>query len=36
MIKNFTNKFPLVKERFESLDEKIKYEVDFNYQLSFK
>ncbi len=36
MIKNVTNKFPLVKERFESLDEKIKYEVDFNYQLSFK
>ncbi|MCE3074321.1 hypothetical protein [Chryseobacterium gwangjuense] len=36
MIKNIINKFPLVKERFETLEEKYKFEIDFNYQLSFK
>lgn len=36
MIKNITNKFPLIKKRYDSLDEKTKFEIDFNYQLSFK
>lgn len=36
MIKNITNKFPLVKERYDKLDEKKKFEIDFNYLLSFK
>lgn len=36
MIKNIINKFPLVKERYESLDEKTKFEINFNYQLSLK
>ncbi|AZA87595.1 hypothetical protein SAMN05421856_11039 [Chryseobacterium taichungense] len=36
MIKNIVNKYPLVKERYDSLDEKTKFEIDFNYQLSFK
>ncbi|WP_454047513.1 hypothetical protein [Chryseobacterium sp. Marseille-Q8038] len=36
MIKNITNKFPLIKKRYDNLDEKTKLEIDFNYQLSFK
>lgn len=36
MIKNIANKFPLVKERYDKLDEKRKFEIDFNYLLSFK
>lgn len=36
MIKNIINKFPLIKERYDSLDEKTKFEIDFNYDLSFK
>lgn len=36
MIKNITERFPLVKERFDSLSEKIKFEINFNYDLSFK
>lgn len=36
MIKNITNKFTLVKERYETLDDKTKFEIDFNYLLSFK
>lgn len=36
MIKNIVNKFPLVKERFDSLDEKIQFEVNLNYDMSFK
>ncbi|MCW3167931.1 hypothetical protein OMO38_05260 [Chryseobacterium sp. 09-1422] len=36
MIKNIVNKFPEVAQRFESIDEKTRYEVDFNYELSFK
>ncbi|GEN71148.1 hypothetical protein [Chryseobacterium lathyri] len=36
MIKNIIIKFPLIKERYDSLDEKTKLEIDFNYQLSFK
>lgn len=36
MIKNISNKFPLIKERFEKLDEKIKFEIDYIYQLCFK
>ncbi|KUJ56423.1 hypothetical protein [Chryseobacterium aquaticum] len=36
MIKNIVNKFPEVAERFDGMDKKTKYEVDFNYELSFK
>ncbi|STC94577.1 Uncharacterised protein [Chryseobacterium carnipullorum] len=36
MIKNIANKFPLVKEKYDKLDEKRKFEIDFNYLLSFK
>lgn len=36
MIKNIVNKFPDIKDRFDLLDDKIKFEIDFNNQLSFK
>lgn len=36
MIKNIVNKFPIIKERFDTLEERLKFEVNFNYQLSFK
>ncbi|WP_164467816.1 hypothetical protein [Epilithonimonas vandammei] len=36
MIKNIVNKFPEVAARYESIDEKTKYEVDFSYELSFQ
>lgn len=36
MIKNIVNKFDIIKERFDLLDDKIKFEIDFNYRLSFK
>ena len=36
MIKNITNKFDLVRDRYNTLTDKIKFEIDFNYKISFK
>jgi len=36
MIKNIVKKFPEVENRFNNLDEKVKFEINFNYQLAFK
>lgn len=36
MTKNIINKFPEVKKRYYNLDEKVKFEINFNYQLAFK
>ncbi|MCA6068713.1 hypothetical protein JI747_016210 [Chryseobacterium sp. RG1] len=36
MTKNIINKFPEVKKRYDDLDEKVKFEINFNYQLAFK
>ncbi len=36
MTKNIINKFPEVKERYDNLDDKVKFEINFNYQLAFK
>lgn len=36
LIKNIVNKFSDVAKRYEDIDEKTKFEVDFSYELSFK
>lgn len=36
MTKNIVEKFPEVKQRYDKLDEKIKFEINFNNQLAFK